>query len=99
MYLNKLILSFDGVETVAHHYSDRIETELGHTFDSLSELYRTCAQPMNEKDVATILSETDGVPRNEVVEILQMNDGDVFHTLLVILDKYGANSFKKKSEM
>jgi len=54
---------------------------------------------MNEKDVATILSETDGVPRNEVVEILQMNDGDVFHTLLVILDKYGANSFKKKSEM
>jgi hypothetical protein len=51
---------------------------------------------MNEKDVATILSETDGV---EVVEILQMNDGDVFHNLLVILDKYGANSFKKKSEM
>ena len=95
MYMNKIIMYFNGIETKAYHYEDRIETEHGHIFKSLSDMYNIYRQPVDEKNVEQLLKRTNGVSRHEIIALLQMNEGEIFNTLVDILKKYGKKSIKK----
>jgi len=95
MYMNKIIMYFNGIETKAYHYEDRIETEHGHIFKSLSDMYNIYIQPVDEKNVEQLLKRTNGVSRHEIIALLQMNEGEIFNTLVDILKKYGKKSIKK----
>ena len=94
MYMNKIIMYFNGIETKAYHYEDRIETEHGHIFKSLSDMYNIYRQPVDEKNVEQLLKRTNGVSRHEIIALLQMNEGEIFNTLVDILKKYGKKSIR-----
>jgi len=95
MYMNKIIMYFNGIETKAYHYEDRIETEHGHIFKSLSDMYNIYRQPIDEKNVEQLLKMTNGVSRHEIIALLQMNEGEIFNALVDILKKYGKKSINK----
>ena len=95
MYMNRIIMYFNGIETEAYQYEDRIETEHGHVFKSLSDMYNIYRQPVDDKNVNQLMERTKGVSRHEIIALLQMNEGKIFNALVDILKKYGKKSVQK----